>query len=82
MPPMTPPTIAPVLFAEEPPLLVLPLPPLVSFVGSAFVERVVGSGDVPEDASVDLDDDKNALVVVVVSELGLVGVGLAVGEMT
>lgn len=93
MPPMTPPIIAPVLFAEESPLLVLPLPPLVSFAGAGLV----GSGVLPEDAPVDLDDDENALVVVcvavgvvgeddwsvvdVVSEIGLVGLESAVGEM-
>jgi hypothetical protein len=60
MPPITPPTIAPVLFGEEPPLLALRLPPSLSFVGDAFAEGVV-----PEDASVDLDDDDGDSVAVV-----------------
>lgn len=85
MPPMTPPTIAPVLFAEEPPLTVLPLLTLVSFAGAAVIEGVV-----PEDASVDLGGDGDAVGVVgeddwfvvdVVFEVGLVGVELAVGVM-
>ncbi|EHK19352.1 uncharacterized protein TRIVIDRAFT_225220 [Trichoderma virens Gv29-8] len=67
MPPMTPPMIAPVLFAEESLLLVLLLPGLVSFAGAAIVDGVVACDDLPEDASVDLDDDENVLIVICVA---------------
>jgi hypothetical protein len=97
MPPMTPPMITLVLFAEESLLLMLPLLSLVSFVGAALVEGIVGSSGLPEDASIDLDDDENALVAVcgaagaaaedawlvvtLVSEVGLVELASAVGEI-
>ena len=69
-PPITPPTIAPVLFVEEAPLLVLPLSPLVPFVGPAFVD--VEDALVVVCAAVGVD---------VVSEVRLAGVELAVGVM-
>jgi hypothetical protein len=76
MPPITPPMIAPVLFGEESPLLMLlvPVPLFVSLAGAAsgfvagvVVECVLCPGVLPIDASVDLDDDESADVVVFVA---------------
>lgn len=78
MPPMTPPTIAPVLFVEEPPPPSLPLLPLVSFASAPVVEGLDGSDALPGDAVVD-DDETGA--VLVCSELVVVAEdGCAVGE--
>lgn len=69
---MTPPMIAPVLFDDGLPLLVMLLPPFVSFAGPSPIEGVIGTDALPTDASVDLDDDENALVVTCVI-VGVVG---------
>lgn len=64
MPPMTPPTIAPVLFAEEPPPSLLPLLSLASFASALVVEGLDGSDVLPGVASFDLDDDETGAVLV------------------
>jgi hypothetical protein len=69
-PPMTPPMIAPVLFVEEPPLLLLPLPPLVSFAIDPVVEGLDGSDALLGDVFVDLTDDETGVVLVAVVEEG------------
>lgn len=61
---MTPPMIAPVLFAEGPPLPLLPLLLLVSFASASVVEGLDGSDVLPGDAFVDLDDDETGAVLV------------------
>lgn len=50
----------------------LPLPPLVSSAGPTPIEGVIGTDALPTDASVDLSDDENALVVTCVI-IGVVG---------
>lgn len=54
--------IAPVLFVEEPPLPLLILPPLVSFVSSSVVEGLGGSDVLLGDEFVDLSDDEAKVV--------------------
>lgn len=68
MPPMTPPMIAPVLFADEPPV-VLSLPPFVSFAGPTAIDGVI---DTDALSTVDGDDDESAVVEICVVA-GVVG---------
>lgn len=77
---MTPPMIASVLFAEGPPLLLLPLLLLVSFARASVVEGLDGSDVLPGDAFVDLDDDDETGAVLVCFVLVVVEDGCEVGE--
>lgn len=79
--------IAPVLFVEELPLLVLPLLPLVSFAGASVVEAVTGPDVLRGDASIDLGGDETTTVafrfgvVVVDDDCAVAELESEVGEM-